>query len=103
MFEKYQAFGINTQKWHALDRLCETVSEVGCKESLHVCIYKTSHKRFKHFYSSSSRRKRIAMDEINCMQNNESSEDFNECFGNTTSVVTFNGCADEARKSNSSF
>ncbi|NJK52916.1 MAG: hypothetical protein HC936_08975 [Leptolyngbyaceae cyanobacterium SU_3_3] len=102
-FEKYQVSGMHTQKWHALDHLCEAISDVGGIESLHGGIYEASHKRFKLFYSRSSRRKRTAMDEIISMQNAESSECFNEFIENRTSAVALNGCVDEARKSDSSF
>lgn len=53
-----------TQKWHALEHLCDAVSLVGGVEGLHVGVHMVSYKQFKASYALSSQRKRSAMDEV---------------------------------------
>lgn len=74
VFGRYQVSAMLTQKWHALDHLCGTITHVDGMNSLHVGVYEASHKRFKSFYANSSRRGRTAMDEAVSTQSAQSPE-----------------------------
>lgn len=102
-FGKYLPSELLTKKRHALDRLCEAITEVEGIGSLHGGIYELCHKRFKLYYGRSSRPRRVAMDQIIFMQNDENVEHFEQFIGSLVFSITVNGCAGEACKRDSKF
>ena len=64
VFGKYQASGLCTQKWHALDHIPEAIMRTGGMEYVHTGVYEAAHKSFKKMYRLSSRRPSSLMDEI---------------------------------------
>lgn len=74
VFGMYQTSEMLTQKWQALDHLCEGVTYAGCVESLHAGVYEASHKQFEAMYAQSSRIKRSGIDKVVVMLNSNDSE-----------------------------
>lgn len=60
-----------TQKWNAVDFLCNAIRYVGNFDTIHAGVCEALHQRFKAPYCCFSRRKQSDMDEVIVLQNDD--------------------------------